>query len=28
LDSRVDTLPAHPAVIDRIRVWVNGMRVF
>lgn len=27
LESRVDTLPAHPAVIDRIRVWVNGMRV-
>jgi hypothetical protein len=26
LDSRVGTLPAHPAVIDRIRTWISAMR--
>jgi hypothetical protein len=26
LDSRASTLPAHPAVIDRIRNWIDAMR--
>ena len=26
LADRAGTLPAHPAVIDRIRTWINAMR--
>lgn len=26
VDSRAGTLPAHPAVIDRIRNWIDAMR--
>lgn len=26
LENRACTLAAHPAVIDRIRVWIAGMR--
>ena len=26
LAERAETLPAHPAVIDRIQTWVNAMR--
>lgn len=26
LQDRAGTLPAHPAVIDRIRNWINGMK--
>lgn len=26
LANRAGTLPAHPAVIERIRVWIAGMR--
>ena len=26
LAERAGTLPAHPAVIDRIRTWINAMR--
>jgi hypothetical protein len=26
LAERAGTLPAHPAVIERIRIWIDGMR--
>jgi hypothetical protein len=26
LEARAGTLPAHPAVIDRIKTWIEGMK--